>query len=97
MYKLLHPSPLTPLRKGTSADIWMGGRVTPVIHIAPPLYREGHIPKGGSVFPYRNASPYACPGIYSLTDSFPYPPFQGNKPRRACASPHIYVEPLNRK
>ena len=24
-------------------------------HIAPPLYREGHIPKGGPVFLYRNA------------------------------------------
>gem|GEM_PF-1796227 len=27
MYKLLHPSPLTPLHKGTSVDVWMGGRV----------------------------------------------------------------------
>ena len=66
-------------------------------HIAPLLCKEGHIPKGGSMFPYRNTSPYTCPGIYSLTDSFPYLPFQGNKPRRACAFPHIYVEPLNRK
>ena len=66
-------------------------------HIAPLLCKEGHIPKGGSMFPYRNTSPYACPGIYSLTDSFPYLPFQGNKPRRTCAFPHIYVEPLNRK
>ena len=66
-------------------------------HIAPPLCREGHIPKGGSMFPYWNTLPYACPGIYSLTGSFPYLPFQGNKPRRACAFPHIYVEPLNRK
>ena len=66
-------------------------------HIAPPLYREGHIPKGGSIFPCWNTFPYACPGIYSLTDLFPHPPFQGNKPRRAYAFPHIYVEPLNRK
>ena len=66
-------------------------------HIAPPLYREGHIPKSGSMFPYRNTLPYACPGIYSLTDPFPYLPFQGNKPRCAYAFPHIYVEPLNRK
>lgn len=27
MYKLLHPSPPIPLRKGTSVDVWMGGRV----------------------------------------------------------------------
>ena len=66
-------------------------------HIAPPLCREGHIPKGRSMFPCWNTFPYACPGIYSLTDLFPHPPFQGNKPRRACAFPHIYVEPLNRK
>ena len=66
-------------------------------HIAPPLYKEGHIPKGGSIFPCWNTFPYACPGIYSLTDLFPYLPFQGNKPRRAYAFPHIYVEPLNRK
>ena len=66
-------------------------------HIAPPLYREGHIPKGGSIFPCWNTFPYACPGIYSLTDLFPHPPFQGIRPRCECAFPHIYVEPLNRK
>ncbi|ALA93788.1 hypothetical protein PGJ_00011860 [Porphyromonas gingivalis AJW4] len=66
-------------------------------HISPPLYKEGHIPQSGSMFSYRNTLSYACPEIYSLTDSFPYLPFQGNKPRRACAFPHIYVEPLNRK
>lgn len=55
MNKLLHPSPLTPLHKGTSADVWMGVCRYDSRHIAPPLYREGHIPKGGSVFLYRNA------------------------------------------